>query len=138
MTQGMPGASSSSGAEVEVGSWRAVVLAFGVAATGVCVGGAAAIVALDRGASAVLSLSLMATFVVIGAVTAIVMTRRARRSVGRAPDPETLLEWQLSARYGVRVERVAWHVWRVDGELVEATLDPSTGYLTSGGRELQL
>jgi hypothetical protein len=57
---------------------------------------------------------------------------------GRAPDPATLLEWQLSARYGVRVERVAAHVWRVDGELIEATLNPATGYLTSGGRELQL
>ena len=135
MSQGM---SASSNGQVEPESWRATVLAFAVAAGGVCIGGAVAIVAINSGASAVLSLSLMAACVVAGVVTGIVLSRRANRSVGRAPDPETLLEWQLSARYGVRVERVAWHVWRVDGELVEATLDPTTGYLTSGGRELQL
>jgi hypothetical protein len=131
-------ASSAGNGEIEPESWRATVLAFAVAAGGVCLGGAAAIVAINAGASALVSLSLMAAFVIGGVVTGVLLSRRARGSVGQAPDPETLLEWQLSARYGVRVERVAWHVWRVDGELVEATLDPATGYLTSGGRELQL
>jgi hypothetical protein len=64
--------------------------------------------------------------------------RRARRALRRAKScsPSTMLEEQLSARYGVPVERVAWHVWRIDGQLVEATLDPVTGQLMTGGREL--
>ena len=66
--------------------------------------------------------------------------RRTRRELRRTPvcSPAILLQEELSARYGVPVERVAPHVWRIDGELVEATLDPLTGQLMTGGRELQL
>ena len=118
-------------------SWRVTVRAFVVAGVAICVGGITAIAALSLGASTAVSLASMAAIVLCGAVAAAVLMLRGRRG-GKAPDPETLLEWQLSMRYGVPVERVAWHVWRVDGELIEAELNPSTGYLISGGRELQL
>ena len=70
--------------------------------------------------------------------------RRARRTLKRemrrdlSTESATLLEKQLSARYGVPVRRVAWHVWCIKGELVEATLDRATGQLIAGGRELSL
>ncbi len=131
MSDGRPGVGG-----IGTHRWRAIVRAGVVAAVAVSVGGVTAIVAISLGASGVTGLSLMAAIVLCGAGAAAFIVGRAGRG-GRAPDPETLLEWQLSARYGVRVERVAWHVWRVDGELVEATLAPS-GYLVSGGRELQL
>lgn len=50
--------------------------------------------------------------------------------------PLTPLERQLSSRYGVWVEQVAGHVWRVDGELVEAILEEDTGRLMAGQGEL--
>ena len=137
MSQGMAEAAGAGSSGVEHDSWRAVVMACGLAAAAVCAGGLSAIVAVSQGASAVVSLSLMAAFVFCGAVGATVMVHRARREESEQA-PETLLEKQLSARYGVPVQRLAWHVWRIDGELVEANLDPSTGYLTSGGRELRL
>jgi hypothetical protein len=66
--------------------------------------------------------------------------RRDRRELRRTPvcSPAIMLEEKLTTRYGVPVERVAAHVWRIDGELVEATLDPVSGQLMTGGRELQL
>lgn len=130
---GAPGSRDGMGRD----SWRRIVMAFAVAASSVCLGGAAAIVAISRGASTALSLSLMATVIVCGGLAALVMTRQGRRTSG-GPREQTLLERQLTARYGVPVEQLTWHVWRIDGELIEATLDPQTGYLTAGGRELQL
>ena len=136
MAQGFTGATSA-GDGIEPESWGTIVRACAVAAAAVCLGGTAAIVAVSQGASAALSLSLMASVVLCGVLTAFAMTYKAQHGES-ARSPESLLEQQLSARYGVPVQRVAWHVWRIDGELVEATLDPSTGYLTSGGRELHL
>src|SRR5687768_14261329 len=98
MSHGMSGAASAGRGGVEPESWRSIVMAFAVAAAAVCFGGLSAIVALDNGASAAVSLSLMAAFVVGGVLAAVVMVHCARRGGGRAPDPETLLEWQLSAR----------------------------------------
>lgn len=117
-------------------SRKKVVLAFVIAASGVCLGGAAAIIAITQGASTVVSLSMMAGFVVAGVVPALFIAHRATR-VTDEPAP-SMLEQQLSARYGVPVRRLAFHVWDVDGELVEATFDTSTGYLTAGGRQLHL
>jgi hypothetical protein len=139
---------------------KAVLIALAVAVVAICLGGTAAIVAASRGASTWVSLAVMAPVVLCGAVGAFAVLqrplrhrhegtelvrvrsrgiRRAARAHQRAlREPGALLERQLSARYGVQVKRVAWHVWRINGELVEATLDPTTGQLISGGRELQL
>ena len=150
--RGAPGAGTS----------RVYVVAFAAAAIALCLGGAVAIAAAVQGASAAQSLSLLAGFVLWGALAAAGLvlldgrqdreqpvgrlTRRDRREMRRTEkamrrskecSPELLLAEQLSARYGVPVERVAWHVWRIDGELVEATFDPTTGQLMTGGRELQ-
>ena len=144
------------------GTSRVYVVAFAAAATALCLGGAVAIAAAAQGASAAQSLSLLAGFVLWGALAAagLVMldgrkdrdqplgrlTRRDRREMRRTQramrrstecSPELMLAEQLSERYGVPVERVAWHVWLIDGELVEATFDPATGQLMTGGRELQ-
>lgn len=117
-------------------SWRAAVVACGVAAASVCVGGLAAIVAAWMGASAMFSLSLMASFVLGGAVVAAAIAQRPTTETS-PPEPRSMLERQLSERYGVPVQRLAWHVWDIDGELVEATFDTSTGYLSSGGEQLR-
>jgi hypothetical protein len=137
---------------------RAVGIAFTLMATGVALGGALAIVAASNGASTGASVAMMTPAVLCGAVAAFwVLRSRLRASEGEAlcvsslgirraawahdravRHPDQLLEHQLSARYGVPVKRVAWHVWRIDGELVEATLDPATGRLVVGGRELSL
>lgn len=154
------GGSSSNGSVRRLS--RAGVVAFVVAATAVCLAGGLTIVALSNGASAVQSLLLMAGVVLLGAViaTGVVLLGHRRRRAGHRANarqerrqmrrdrralhrtkvcsPELMLAEQLSARYGVPVERVAAHVWRIDGQLVEATLDPATGQLMTGGRELQL
>jgi ABC-type Fe3+ transport system permease subunit len=119
-------------------SWRALVVASAIAATAICLGGVVAIAALERGASTAISLILMTAIVASGAVAALGVFRHRKRSRGRRTPPVTLLEQQLSARYGAQVRRVAWHVWRINGELIEATLDPQSGHLLSGGRELHL
>src|SRR5688500_14852275 len=106
MSQGISGAASAGG--VEHSSWKAIVAAFTVAAGAVCIGGAAAIVAISRGASGVASLSLMAAVVLVGAIAAGLLLHRAEREE-KKQSPESLLERQLSARYGVPVQRVAWH-----------------------------
>lgn len=118
-------------------SWRTMVVAATVAATAICLGGAVAIAALTRGVPPAISLLLMGVLVSSGAVAACGVLSRGKR---RAADHGTasLLEEALTARYGVPVRRVAWHVWRINGELIEATLDPSTGHLFAGGRELSL
>ena len=158
----------------EVGreSWRAAMVAFAVAATAICVGGAVAVVAVERGVPMPVALLLMAVVIVSGVVAASLVVLRAwpgetetvdartvvdqlprvrsrgirradrahRRAVRRIAtmDPTLVIEQKLSARYGVPVKRVASHVWRINGELVEATWDPSTGHLVAGGRELTL
>lgn len=154
-------------------SWRAAMVAFAVAATAICMGGAVAAVAVERDAPMPIALLLMAVVIVSGVVAASMVVlrtwpreaepqadaapvvaglprvrsrgiRRADRAHRRAVrrmatlDPTVAIEQKLSARYGVPVKRVAWHVWRINGELVEATWDPSTGHLVAGGRELTL
>jgi hypothetical protein len=164
MSRGFEGASSF-GERHGFGEepWRAIVLAFAIAATSVCLGGALAVAAVSRGASTGASVSIMSAVLLLGVVVAIVVVRHTwqpddlgielprsrglrradrahRRAIRRAErmDPTVLLEQQLSARYGVPVQRLAGHVWRVNGELVEATFDPATGQLICGGRELSL
>lgn len=163
MAQGIFGAAGSDRGRVDRELW----LAFAFAVGAVCLGGAVAIATAERGSSTAVSLLLMAAVVLGGVVGACYLAQRAwrstadpsvaptvrptRRSVRRArrtlrremcrdlsSESATLLEKQLSARYGVPVRRVAWHVWCIKGDLVEATLDPATGQLRAGGRELSL
>jgi hypothetical protein len=164
MSDDVSGAASSGGSKG--GIHRDLATALAVVASAVCFGGLLAIAEVSRGTSTAISLSLMGIIVAAGTSVGFVLVHRSwrrnfsvdapvarvssrgirraarahRRAIRRAlaQPPEALLVQQLSARYGVPVERVAWHVWRINGELVEATLNPATGQLIVGGRELSL
>jgi hypothetical protein len=167
MSEGFSGAASpDSGGGLDRELWRAAVAASVVAAAAVCLAGTVAIASVTAGASTVVSLTMMGAVLLVGSAVACGVIRSGsarsaartqpippvssrgirradrahRRAVrrGSVGDEKALLEQLLSARYGVPVERVAWHVWLIKGELVEATFDQSTGQLISGGRELRL
>ena len=147
MSEDISGAAGPSGGQLDARARRALLVSFLAAVMGVVLGATAALAAAILGASTLLGLLLMSAFAASGVAVAVTVVRRADRPHdGEARDPdgagsendETRLEQQLSARYGVRIERVAPHVWRIRGELIEAVWDPWTGRLVAGGKELRL